>query len=109
MAKHKFKASYALYKFNKAISSLHEHHARRREWLASNYVYHLLHLDEQDLPSKIREDFYRFKQELAHVHEHGLKGGMNMSIYRMDDAKISEITNRIVDMHNVIKSCDSCH
>lgn len=96
--------SYALYKFNKAIVSLPETKVRKREWLASNYMYHLIHLQDTDIPLEIKREFLEFKRDLTKVHAQGVDSSLQATVSKMNDAEAGKMIERVVRMYNVIKN-----
>jgi hypothetical protein len=96
--------SYASYKFTKAILSLEEAHFQKKEWLASSYVYHLVHLQDDDIPPELREEFREVRMELTKVRAQGADCSLQATVQNMDDAEVSRTVDRIVNMYNIIKN-----
>lgn len=96
--------SYARYKFNKAVQSLKEAGARRREWLASDHVYRLLRLTPGDVPSELQQEFQQFQREMRPILRASEIGIPQWSAIRtLDDDTVSRIIERVRRMHEVIE------
>ena len=97
--------SYARYKFNKAVQSLYEAGARRREWLASDHVYRLLRLTPADVPHELQQEFQLFQREMRPILRASEIGIPQWSAIRtIDDDTVLRIIDRVRYMHEVIES-----
>jgi|AraplaCL_Col_mCL_1032037.scaffolds.fasta_scaffold50749_1 hypothetical protein len=97
--------SYARYKFNKAVQSLNEAGARRREWLASDHVYRLLRLTPADVPRELQQEFQLFQREMRPILRASEIGIPQWSAIRtIDDDTVLRIIDRVRYMHEVIET-----
>ena len=96
--------SYARYKFNKAVQSLKEAGARRREWLASDHVYRLMRLTAEDMPAELQQEFQQFQREMRPILRASEIGIPQWSAIRtIDDDTVLRIIERVRRMHEVIE------
>lgn len=96
--------TYARYKFNKAVQSLKEAGARRREWLASDHVYRLLRLTAEDMPGELQQEFQLFQREMRPILRASEIGIPQWSAIRtIDDDTVLRIIERVRRMHEVIE------
>jgi len=96
--------SYARYKFNKAVQSLQEAGARRREWLASDHAYRLLRLTTADIPIELKDEFQLFLREMIPILRASEMGARQWGTVRsVDEATVGRIIDRIMHMHEVIE------
>lgn len=96
--------TYARYKFNKAVQSLKEAGARRREWLASDHVYRLLRLTSDDMPTELQQEFQQFQREMRPILRANEIGIPQWSAIRtIDDDTVLRIIERVRRMHEVIE------
>ena len=97
--------SYARYKFNKAVQSLREAGARRREWLASDHAYRLLRLTAADIPVELEHEFQLFVREIKPILSASETGARQWdTVWSVDEATVGRIIDRIMYMHEVIES-----
>ncbi len=97
--------SYARYKFNKAVQSLREAGARRREWLASDHAYRLLRLTSADIPVELEHEFQLFVREIKPILSASETGARQWdTVWSVDEATVGRIIDRIMYMHEVIES-----
>lgn len=96
--------SYARYKFNKAVQSLSEAGARRREWLASDHVYRLMRLTPADVPLELKHEFQLFQCEMKPLLRGSAIGVPQWNTDGVvDEETIGRIIGRIKYMHEVIE------
>lgn len=96
--------SYAWYKFNKAIQSLNEYGMSRREWLASDHVYRLMRLTEEDIPPELRAEFRQFQRDVEPIiRATELESSIDEAMLAIDDDLAKRIVERITYMHDVIE------
>lgn len=96
--------SYARYKFNKAVQSLHEAGVKRREWLASDHAYRLLRLTTADIPVELKHEFQLFQREMKPILRTSEMGVRQWGAIRLvDEATVGRIIDRIMYMHEVIE------
>ncbi len=96
--------SYARYKFNKAVQSLSEAGAKRREWLASDHVCRLLRLTTADVPVELKHEFQLFEREMKPIlRASDLSARPSGVIRSVDEATVGRIIDRIMYMHEVIE------
>lgn len=96
--------SYAWYKFNKAVMSLDEMRLDYRNWLASDHVYRLMRLTEEDLPGELRGEFELLQRDMDPIVR-ALEIGQDAQdvVIRMGDEHVKRVVERIVYMHDVIE------
>jgi len=96
--------SYARYKFNKAVQSLNEAGARRREWLASDHAFRLLRMTTEDIPLELRQEFQLFLNEMHPiVRANDTEISRLRAMHSVDEATVGRIIDRIMYMHDVIE------
>lgn len=95
--------SYALYKFHKAILSLDGTGLQKKEWLASSYMHHIIHLRDADLPEAVREDFQDLRSRLTRVPGKGPMATLEESVKLMDDREVNSIINHIILIYKSIR------
>jgi hypothetical protein len=95
--------SYALYKFHKAILSLYGTELQKRQWLASSYVHHIVHLRNDDLPPPIRTDFENLRRMLTRIQGNGMTDTLEQSVNAMSNDEVGDAVNRIVALHDALR------
>ena len=99
--------SYARYKFNKAVQSLKDAGARRREWLASDHAFRLLRLTAADVPVELTDEYQLFLREMKPIVRASEMGAGQWSAFgTVDEETASRIIGRIMYMHDVIELKD---
>lgn len=101
--------SYALYKFHKAILSLHGTELQKKQWLASSYIHHILHLQEEDLPEEVRAEFRSVCQALIKIPGQCLSLTLEQSVRAMTSAEVDRLIQRIVLLHDSISRLEAFH
>ena len=94
--------SYARYKFNKAVQSLREAGAKRREWLASDHVSRLMRLTTADVPTELQREFQLFQGEIKPILHAVEKKIPQAAMRAIDEQTVARIIERIMYMHEVI-------
>lgn len=94
--------SYALYKFHKAILSLYETELPRRQWLTSCHIYHILHLQDEDLPKSVRSKFDDLRQILTKVPGCGSTETLERTVEAMNNSEINSVIDHIITIHAAI-------
>jgi len=99
--------SYARYKFNKAVQSLNEAGAKRREWLASDHVYRLMRLTPADIPAELMQEFQLLQREMKPIaRASDLDNPQLSAMYAVDEATVGRIIDRIMYMNEAIELKD---
>lgn len=91
--------TYAHYKLRTAVETLQSSHMKKRAWLESNDVYHVLHLSIEDIPHDVREDFNLFcsDETILRMRENCLS---QLDVVRaMSDQDVERIASRIVELY----------
>lgn len=95
--------SYALYKFHKAILSLYGTDLQKKQWLASSYMHHIVHLRDIDLPEPLREEFQELRDRLTRVSAEGPITTLEETVKTMNNSEVNTIIDRIVVMYDRIR------
>jgi hypothetical protein len=95
--------SYALYKFHKAILSLYGTDLQKKQWLASSYMHHIVHLRDVDLPEPLREEFQELRSCLVGSSESMLDATLEDTVKMLNNNEVNIIIDRIVVMYDLIR------
>jgi hypothetical protein len=95
--------SYALYKFHKAILSLYGTDLQKKQWLASSYMHHIVHLRDIDLPEQLREEFLELRNCLIKSSASGVDMTLEETVNTLNNSEVNIIIDRIVAMYDMIR------
>jgi len=98
--------SYALYKFHKAILSLDGTYLQKKEWLASCYIVHILHLRQEDIPQCVEDDIRQLKSDLTMVPGIGIVGTLEATVSQMENAEADKIIHRIFHIYKILRGSE---
>lgn len=99
--------SYALSKFYRAIQALEGDEEQRKQWLASSYILHILHLQDHDIPRHLGEEFRNLKRDLTCIKGVGFDGTLAATVSTMDDVEVARMIGRITDIYKALKFDES--
>jgi hypothetical protein len=99
--------SYALYKFHKAICSLHDRQLDKRQWLASHYIHHIVHLQEATLPVDIRQEFCNVRNILTKISANTPSEALQCTLNVMNDAEIEQVITRLENMYEHLQRSEN--
>ncbi|HEX2603687.1 MAG TPA: hypothetical protein VHL60_03370 [Oxalicibacterium sp.] len=91
--------SYAHQKLKNAVEALREQYASKRQWLAGNDVYHVLHLAPEELPHDVRADFEHLH---ADAHVIGMRENVSRQYdiaHQLPDADVERLSGTIVELY----------
>jgi hypothetical protein len=91
-------------KFILAVDSMATSPASIQNRVADAYMFHLMHLKEDELPEEIRMDFRIMKQQLTSAKPIGDEGSVMASVNEMSEDDAVAIAQKIVNMHGIVNS-----
>lgn len=97
--------SYAKNNFSKALHALAQAGARKREWLSSKYVEHILLLELSDIPDELRQQFCEIRHALGYVkarHETKLSEAAFAAVHAMTADEVNTVVRRMEILHEAI-------
>jgi hypothetical protein len=91
-------------KFVLAVDSMATSPASIQHRVADAYIFHLIHLNVDELPEEIRMDFKMMKQQLTSAKPVGDEGSVMASANEMSEDDSVAIAQKIVYMHDIVSS-----
>lgn len=102
--------SYAKNNFSKAMHALAHAGARKREWLSSKYVVHILQLELSDIPDELRRQFCEIRRALGFVkarRERRLSVATLAAVDAMTADEVNAVVMRMEILHEAILQHES--
>lgn len=91
--------TYAHQKLKNAVEALRDPAINKRQWLASNDVYHVLHLALEELPHDVRADFDQLRSDdLVAVMRTNAGRQIDMANI-IPDADVERLAGRILELY----------
>lgn len=91
---------YAWEKFHTAVIGLASSRQSLQMRLADAYRFHLLHIEDEDLPQEITEDFKRLAQALRARKAKGDEGDAVASSMALSEGQAGDLIELIVSMYD---------
>jgi hypothetical protein len=91
--------TYAHQKLKNAVEALRDPATSKRQWLAGNDVYHVLHLVPEELPHDVRADFDQLRNDDLVAGMVKNPGQQIDMAHNMSDADVERLAARIVELY----------
>lgn len=93
--------SYAWEKFHLAMHCL-AGAGSQRERLVGAYVYNLIHLKAEDLPSDIQDEFRKLGRDISRQAATGNEGTVQATVDALGDEEVDRMVKSILSMHDTV-------
>lgn len=97
--------TYVRYKFQKAINELSRDGSLGQR-LINAYLVNLMHIDLNELPDEVRNDFAKFKNRIIHNRQGESYLTVESIIKHMDEADIQRLVDELYKMYAMISKQD---
>lgn len=87
-------------KFYLAVRGLACGQGKIQDRLISAFVHHLVHLQNDELPEKLQNDFQALRQKVTTEEPVGKEGSIKITVSKMSNQEAKECIEKIVDMYN---------
>lgn len=93
--------SYAWEKFHLAMGCLTGPDSQR-DRLVGAFVFHLIHLKAEELPSEIQDEFRKLGRDITRQAASGNEGNVQATVDVLSDEEVDRMVKSILSMHDTV-------